>query len=159
MCVALGAREAEQMLLDELSMGAVGDLQTATYIARELVEIHAMGGATVGLARFRPYGDGDDSRQRWPDLSEAQKEALDRAVQDILEEARQRAIKILRENRAALELLRDLLLEKKTLDAKTLRESLGSLGEDKKIKARDSKKKGENGKTDGLKNEGIKAAN
>jgi cell division protease FtsH len=146
-CVALGAREAEQILLDDLSLGAVGDLQTATAIARDLVEIHGMGGPTVGVARFRPNRDDHDNRR--PDLSETQKEALDRAVQDILEEQRQRSVKILRDNRAALEVLRDLLLEKKTVDTKTLKESFGTLNEDKKSKGRESKKK----------SDGVKAAN
>jgi cell division protease FtsH len=118
-CVALGAREAEQFLLDDLSMGAVQDLQTATAIARDLVEVHGMGGPAVGVARYR--ADHDNNLRR-PDLSEAQKEAIDRSVHEILETERQRATQILRDNRPLLEALRDLLLEKRTIDAKTLKE-------------------------------------
>jgi cell division protease FtsH len=121
-CVALGAREAETLLLEDLSMGAVGDLETATAIARELVEVHGLGGPDVGVARF--VSDKDE-RQRRADLSESQKDALDRAVRSILEEGRQRAATILRDNRVLLELLRDLLMEKKTIDAKTLAEFAG----------------------------------
>ena len=69
-CVALGAREAEALLLDDLSMGAVSDLETATAIARELVEVHGLGGPEVGMARF--VSDKDE-RQRRADLSEGQK--------------------------------------------------------------------------------------
>ncbi|HZV05382.1 MAG TPA: AAA family ATPase [Gemmataceae bacterium] len=116
-CVALGAREAETLLLDDLSMGAVGDLETATAIARELVEVHGLGGPEVGVARF--VSDKDE-RQRRADLSENQKDALDRAVRAILEEGRLRAAEILRQNLALLESLRDLLMEKKTIDGKTL---------------------------------------
>lgn len=116
-CVALGAREAETLLLDDLSMGAVSDLDTATAIARELVEVHGLGGPEVGVARF--VSDKDE-RQRRADLSENQKDALDRAVRAILEEGRQRAAEILQQNLALLESLRDLLMEKKTIDAKTL---------------------------------------
>ena len=61
-----------------------------------------------------------DERQRRADLSENQKDALDRAVRTILEEGRRRAAEILRDNRTLLEMLRDLLMEKKTIDAKTL---------------------------------------
>jgi cell division protease FtsH len=121
-CVALGAREAEALLLDDLSMGAVGDLETATAIARELVEVQGLGGPEVGVVRF--VSDRDE-RQRRADLSESQKEALDRAVRTILEEGRQRAGEILRQNRDLLETLRDLLLEKKTIDAKTLAQFAG----------------------------------
>jgi cell division protease FtsH len=119
-CVALGAREAESLLLEDLSLGAVGDLETATAIARELVEVHGMGGPAVGVSRYRPDRAADDARR--PDLSEAQKEALDRAVLAILEDARQRAAKILLDNRPALETLVEMLLEKKTIDARTLQE-------------------------------------
>ncbi len=122
LCVALGAREAETLLLDDLSMGAVSDLETATAIARELVEVHGLGGPDVGIARF--VSDKDE-RQRRADLSESQKDALDRAVRTLLEEARQRAARILRENRALLEALRDMLLEKKTIDAKTILQFAG----------------------------------
>ncbi len=121
-CVALGGREAEPLLLDDLSMGAVGDLETATAIARELVEVHGLGGPEVGMARF--VSDKDE-RQRRADLSESQKEALDRAVRAFLEEGRLRAAQILRENRALLEALRDLLMEKKTIDARTIRQFAG----------------------------------
>ena len=121
-CVALGAREAESLLLDDLSMGAVSDLETATAIARELVEVHGLGGPEVGIARF--VSDKDE-RQRRADLSECQKDALDRAVRSLLEEGRQRAADILRENRPLLETLRDLLMEKKTIDAKTLAQFAG----------------------------------
>jgi cell division protease FtsH len=76
-----------------------------------------MGGPEVGVARF--VSDKDE-RQRRADLSESQKDALDRAVRAILEEGRQRAAEILRQNRPLLESLRDLLMEKKTIDAKTL---------------------------------------
>src|SRR5438270_13649924 len=100
-------------------MGAVQDLQTATAIARDLVEVHGMGGPEVGLARYR--ADNDNDRRRH-DLSEAHKEAIDRAIHEILETERQRATQILRDNKAMLEMLRDLLLEKKTLEAKTLKE-------------------------------------
>ncbi|MGH7169581.1 MAG: hypothetical protein ACRELG_04800, partial [Gemmataceae bacterium] len=94
----------------------------ATAIARELVEVHGLGGPEVGMARF--VCDKDE-RQRRPDLSESQKDALDRAVRSILEEGRQRAAEILRQNRTLLETLRDLLMEKKTIDAKTLAQFAG----------------------------------
>ena len=119
-CIAVAAREAEQLLLDDLSLGAVQDLQVATSIARELVEVHGMGGPGLSLARFR--ADHDDNIRR-PDLSEAQKEAIDRSIHEIMEEARLRAAQILKDNRPMLETLRDLLLEKRTIDAKTLKET------------------------------------
>jgi cell division protease FtsH len=120
LCVLMGGREAEQLLLDDLSIGSAGDLHRATNIARALVEEFGMG-ADVGVCRFR-----GDQHGRIENLSPGQLEALDRAIRDLLEEARRRAAKILAENRATVETLRDVLLEKKVIDAKTLKEMLAS---------------------------------
>jgi len=115
-CVALGAREAEKLLLDDLSLGAIGDLASATGIARELVELHGMGGDGLGLVQYFDH----QQRRRREDLSSDVLHAIDRRVHQIVEEQRVRAAKILQENRAVLETLRDLLLEHKTIDAKAL---------------------------------------
>ncbi len=141
-CVALGAREAEQLLLDDLSMGAVQDLQTATAIARDLVEVHGMGGPSVGVARYR--ADHDD-RLRRPDLSESQKDAIDRSIHEILENERQRATQILRDNRQLLEALRDLLLEKRTIDSKTLKEFVTTDTKEEGRKTREKARKSKEG--------------
>lgn len=143
-CVALAARESEQMLLDDMSLGATSDLQMATAIAYDLVEIYGLGGPKLGVARYR--SDSNQQPGRRSEMSEAQKEALDRAVQEILEAQRQRAIKILQENRPSLELLIQLLLEKKTVDARSLRESFSvhAEKEEKKKGAREAGKKKDN---------------
>src|SRR5262249_47285742 len=118
LCVLMGGREAELLLLDDLSIGSSGDLQRATAIARALVEEFGMGGDEVGVCRFLA-NDGQGARHSH--LSPAQLETLDRCVSRLLEESRLRAAKILRENRVLVETLRDLLVEKKVIDAKTLK--------------------------------------
>ncbi len=120
-CVALGAREAERLLLNDLSLGSTSDIQSATAIAREMVEAHGMGGDSVGVTRFR--SDRSEGA-RFEHLSPAQLEILDKRVNEILEEQRKRAEKIIRENRQVVETLRDLLLEHKCIDAKRLGELL-----------------------------------
>jgi len=115
-CVALGAREAEKMLLNDLSLGATGDLASATGIARELVEVHGLGGDTLGLVQ---YFDLQNKRRR-EDLSTDTLRLIDERVREVVEEQRVRAHNILKENKAALEALRDMLLELKTIDAKSL---------------------------------------
>jgi cell division protease FtsH len=116
--VLMGGREAELLILDDLTWGASQDLQHATAIARDMVEVFGMGGEEVGVSRYRTTS-GQPTRH--PDLSPAQLELLDRRVHALLEEARQKAAAILRENRALVETLRDLLVEKKVLEAKSLR--------------------------------------
>lgn len=140
--VALAAREAELLLLDDVSLGAVQDIQTATAIARDMVEVHGMGGPSVGVERYR---DDYHPEQRRHGLSEAQKETIDRAIHEILEEGRKKAVEILTENKALIETLRDLLIEKRTIDAKTFRELIGQKpeenGEDTDSKSRRKTKK------------------
>ena len=116
-CVALGAREAEKVFLSDISLGATGDLQSATMIARELVEVHGYGAADV--VQYRRM---DHQGSRHPDLSPKVLEELDERVRAIVEEQRMRAEKIIAENKAMVETLRDLLLEHKTIDAKVLTE-------------------------------------
>jgi cell division protease FtsH len=115
-CVALGAREAERAFLNDLSLGATGDLNSATAIARELVEVHGLGGGELAQVQFM---DMDTGRRR-ADLSAATLAAIDAKVAEILEQQRERAAKIVTENKKLIETLRDLLLEKKTIDSKSL---------------------------------------
>ena len=79
-----------------------------------------MGGDETGVVRFNQ----DEKSQRHPHLSEEQRAALDRRVKAVVEEGRARAAAVLQGNRTVLESLRDLLLEKKTIDAGALRELL-----------------------------------
>jgi cell division protease FtsH len=117
LCVLLGGREAEQLLLGDLSIGCAGDLSRATEIARALVEEFGMGGDGVGLGQCRTEQGGGRPGRRY---SPAQLEAIDRGVRDIFHEAQQRSAAILAENRSLVETLRDLLLEHKVIDSKTL---------------------------------------
>ena len=118
MCILMGGRAAEELLLDDLSIGSYDDLRRATRIARELVEALGMGGEGVGIGHFITDDDGPPGRYR--QLSPRQLEALDIGVRQLIEEAHRRAGAILKENQILLETLRDLLLEKKVIDAKTL---------------------------------------
>jgi cell division protease FtsH len=118
-CVLMGGREAELLLLKDLSIGSSGDLARATEIARALVEEFGAGGPEVGIGHYPTQQNPNQPKQA---LSTSQLEAIDRQVREILEEQRQRAAKILTENVKMVETLRDLLLDKKVVDSKTLSE-------------------------------------
>jgi len=124
LCVLLGGIEAERLLLEDVSTGAAGsDLDRATRLAHYMVEVCGMGGPELGLRQFRNLETGE----RFKDLSPDQLALLDRRVGETLAEAQSRAAAILKDNRAVLEALRDLLLEKKTIDAKTLGKMAGTV--------------------------------
>lgn len=117
-CVLMGGREAELLLLDDLSIGSSGDLDRATDIARALVEDFGMGSDEVGVCSFSSRNQTSDGRRAG--LSASQLEAIDESVRRILNEGRERAAGILAENQSIVELLRDELLDKKSLDAKAI---------------------------------------
>jgi cell division protease FtsH len=130
--VLLGGIEAERLLLEDVSTGAAGsDLERATRLAHHMIEVCGMGGAELGLRQFRNLETGE----RFKDLSPEQLALLDRSVSETIAEAQRRAAAILTENRAVLEGLRDLLIEKKTIDAKTLGSMVAT---DKKANHRDT---------------------
>jgi len=120
LCVLMGGREAEDLLLKDLSIGSSGDLNRATDIARSLVEEFGMGGDAVGLGQVITESRGNIRRQ----FSEEQLQEVDRQVRRILEDARVRAADLLKENKPLLVTLRDLLLEHKVIDAKRLGEMM-----------------------------------
>ena len=129
LCVLMGGREAELLLLGDLTWGASQDLVEATRMARDMVEVFGMGGDDIGALRYRAL---DDYHKRHGDLSPSHLEALDKRVRQLLEDARQQAATILRENRAIVEMLRDELVEKKVIEAATLKEMLAKPEEEKK---------------------------
>ena len=106
-CTLFGGREAEALLLDDLSIGASSDLQNATGIARALVERYG-GSAEAGIGRWVH----DDEAP----VSEASRARIDDEIRAILETERRRAKDILATQRPLLVALRDLLLERKVLD-------------------------------------------
>src|SRR5262249_6189889 len=108
-CILMGGREAESLLLEDVSIGSVGDVQRATAIARALVEELGLGGDGVPVCRFRDCA-----------VSPQQMHTIDQRIGEILEDGRRRAAKILTEQRNLIETLRDMLLEKKVIDAKSI---------------------------------------
>ena len=120
MCMAMGGREAEELLLDDLSIGSEGDLIQATHIARMLVEECGMGGDDMTVFNVIDQVKQTRHFDRWPQLSEEHRAALDRRINELIRDARKRAADILCANRDVLIALRDLLLDKKVIDAKGL---------------------------------------
>jgi cell division protease FtsH len=142
--VLLGGIESERLLSGDISTGAGGsDLIRATHVAHLVIEALGMGGPETGVRQYRNLRN----NERFAGLSEEQTAALDRAVSKLIEECRSKAAAILTENRVVLESLRHLLLEKKTIDAKALRELLPAVkpsrnGPVKKIESAPEQAKG-----------------
>jgi len=124
-CMLLGGRAAEQLMLGTVSTGAADDLVKATQLARDMVMRHGMD-ETLGCVSYdSPHpallqgGLPDDGHFRSP-VSEATLQAMDRAVHGILGDALARAVQLLTVRRPELERCVQALLAHETLDAQAL---------------------------------------
>jgi cell division protease FtsH len=108
-CTMFGGREAESLILDDVSIGAGSDLHNATSIAKALVEEYGEEVPELAIGRWA-------LRESDKDHSETTRTRLDNAIAKILEHERARCRQILTEKRALVIALRDLLIERKVLD-------------------------------------------
>ncbi len=117
MAVLLGGRASEEVIFGHLSTGAADDLAKVTDIARSMVMRYAMVKdlGPVAYEEERPPFLGGALPQRHREYSEATAREIDVAVRTIVDAAYQKAVAILRKNRAALESWAQKLLDKETL--------------------------------------------
>jgi len=113
LCVGLGGMEAERIVFADVSIGAYGDLQHATSLARAMIGGHGMDEA------HGPRVVLDDEKVS-EQLSDGRRLKLDEAVDGLLRSEQERAARVLREHKTLHETLVKLLLEKKVLDATAL---------------------------------------
>ncbi len=124
-CVALGGREAEQMIIGEVSSGCWNDLQQATAVASMMVEQLGMSDK-MGVRTYR-----NDQQQRQAlvvkprDIAETTAAEVDVEIRDVVEGERQRCIDTLNEYREEYETLVETLLEKKTIGLDEMKEIFG----------------------------------
>ncbi len=122
-CCAMGGRVAEEIVLDELTSGATGDIRQATKIARHMVCDWGM--SDLGCVA---YGENQDhvflGREitRKQNYSEQTAQHIDAAIREIIDRQYDRAKQIILEHRQALETIAHALLEHETLDGVHVRE-------------------------------------
>src|SRR6195256_2421732 len=109
MSVLLGGRVAEQVVFGAITTGASDDLQRVADIAHSMVHDFAMGTAGVGRS---PDGD--------VRLSETTLRIRDEERQDLIEEGRRAAQKLILSHRRQLDALARELLEQEVLDREAI---------------------------------------
>ncbi|HSJ30971.1 MAG TPA: ATP-dependent zinc metalloprotease FtsH [Longimicrobiales bacterium] len=124
--VLLAGRAAEEVVFGEISTGAGNDLERATDIARRMVAELGMSSriGPVNLMRRQGTFLEQDGSGRG-DYSEATAQIIDSEVQRLLVEGYNRAIEVLKKDRAILEQLARMLLEKEVVERAELRELMG----------------------------------
>ncbi|MFZ9282986.1 MAG: cell division protein FtsH, partial [Prochlorococcaceae cyanobacterium] len=123
-----GGRVAEEIVYgdDEVTTGASNDLQQVARVARQMITRFGMSDRLGPIALGRSQGGmflgRDIAAER--DFSEDTAAAIDEEVSQLVAEAHRRATGVLTSNRAVLDQLADLLVEKETVDAEELQELL-----------------------------------
>jgi cell division protease FtsH len=113
--VGLGGMLAEMMVFGEFSIGAWNDLQQVNGIVRAMVEQYGMSRLGVRVVLE------DENHPHGRTVSDAWLAARDREIDRILSEERDRAERLLKEHESLHRALVDLLLDKKVLDAASIR--------------------------------------
>ncbi|HOX37108.1 MAG TPA: ATP-dependent zinc metalloprotease FtsH [Candidatus Brocadiia bacterium] len=147
MACLLGGRVSEEVVFEEISTGAVNDLQTATEIARRMV-------SDFGMSRLGPVTYRGDNQpaflpEGWPQpktYSDDTARMIDGEIKRLVEEARDRATALLTEHRDALEKLAQALIENEVIEAGHLKEILAASGI--KVKERRHPESAESGKAE-----------
>ena len=127
MVVGLGGRAAEEVAIGEISSGASNDLRQVTNIARRMVAQLGMS-PSFGLLNF-----GDEEHQPFLGYSISQGRSyseetlskIDAEVRRLVEEAHEKSLSILRDNRDKLEALALELMENESVDRKRVLEIAG----------------------------------
>jgi cell division protease FtsH len=108
---ALGGMAAEEEVFNIITTGAESDLEAVTRIARSMVGRWGMSERVGRLSVLPAEGD-----PRMAGISDGLLDALDEEVRRITDECYAEARRLLRENRAKLDAIVTLLLEKESLD-------------------------------------------
>jgi cell division protease FtsH len=130
MAVALGGRIAEEIIFgeEEVTTGASNDLQQVARVARQMVTRFGMSDRLGPVALGRQQGNmflgRDIAAER--DFSEETAAAIDDEVRNLVEQAYRRSKAVLVNNRAILDTLAQMLVEKETVDAEELQELLAN---------------------------------
>lgn len=130
---ALGGRATEEVVFGdaEVTTGAASDLQQVTSMAKQMVTVFGM--SDIGpWALMDPSSQGGDMIMRMMarnSMSEKLAEDIDKAVKAISDKAYEVALGHIRNNRAAMDKIVEVLLEKETLTGAEFRDILSEYTE------------------------------
>ncbi|MBQ8295297.1 MAG: ATP-dependent zinc metalloprotease FtsH [Clostridia bacterium] len=117
-CMSLGGRAAEELVVKDITQGASGDLRAVTAIARRMVMQYGMSDE-LGLVAydsdqpvFMGMEYGNQSRGGYSQETAAK---IDSEVRRITSEAYERALDLLKKNRSILDNMSRVLVEKETI--------------------------------------------
>ena len=118
LAMTLGGRSAEELVFHEITTGAANDLEKVTHTAKQMIMRFGMseklGPRTLGRNHDMPFLGRELSAE--PDYSDEIAREIDDEIRRIVEEAHERARKVLTDNMEELHQLSQLLIERETID-------------------------------------------
>ncbi|WP_279279978.1 ATP-dependent zinc metalloprotease FtsH [Pseudoflavonifractor sp. 524-17] len=110
----MGGRAAEQVVLDTMTNGAAQDIQQATGLARNMVALYGMSdefGMMALASRRNQFLEGGYGI----DCAQDTAAGIDRAVMELIRTSYDKAVQIVRDNRADMDKVVEYLLQKETI--------------------------------------------
>ncbi len=129
MCATLGGRAAEHVIFNEISTGALNDLEKVTKQARAMVTVYGLNEKVGNLTYYDSSGQNEYGFTK--PYSEKTAELIDEEISKIIEEQYQRAIHLLIEHKDKLTDLAKVLLDKEVIFKDNLQKIFGDRPFDK----------------------------
>lgn len=123
MCAMLGGRAAEEVVFNEISTGALNDLERVNKMAYAMVAYYGMSETMANMSYYDSSGQSDMAFQK--PYSETTSQQIDKEVKELIAQAYEQAKRILRDNREKLDQLAGKLLKEEVIFADDLEEIYG----------------------------------
>jgi cell division protease FtsH len=132
MAMTLGGRAAEELVFHEITTGAANDLEKVTHTAKQMIMRYGMseklGPRTLGRNHDMPFLGRDMGAE--PDYSDEIAREIDDEIRRIVEEAHERARKVLTDHVNELHQISQILIERETIDKDQFERLLAGEAED-----------------------------
>ena len=122
MCMTLGGRAAEEIVLEKISTGALSDLERVTKMAYSMVTMYGMN-EKIGNVSFYDSKQSEYSFNK--PYSEATAQTIDEEVRKIIKDVFLRTKSLLKKKRKELEIVAKVLLEKEVIYQADLERLIG----------------------------------
>jgi cell division protease FtsH len=118
LAMTLGGRAAEELVFHEITTGAANDLEKVTSTAKAMIMRYGMseklGPRVLGRNHDMPFLGREMGNE--PDYSDEVAREIDEEIRRVIEEAHDRATRVLQEHMDELHLISAILIERETID-------------------------------------------
>lgn len=123
MCMTMGGRAAEEVIFNNISTGALSDLEKVTKQASAMVSIYGLNKEIGNVSYYDSSGQNEYGFSK--PYSEQTAQTIDKEVKKMIEAQYERAKDILREHKGELDILAQKLIEKEVIFREDLEEIFG----------------------------------